>query len=271
MPRHFLILLVSAAFCLFAQKPSLTGLDNGQKKAAEAAQAAQKQAAQKQAASDAGQLKILSQQDEAAHQAQTNHENAGRQAQDLHDAELIAATKAEDAQEVRMSGFEQTLAMLQRDKKQQEDDEREWHHELKSFGWEILAGVMVAAILTGVQLLASARRHRAEQKGREEAHCGRKAAAESARIQDAKTDQIHALVNSKLTSALKSQLAWATLTLAALRRLAKMGTPEPEDAAMIESARKEIAGLSVEISDRLTATEAGIEAKESELELPAKT
>jgi hypothetical protein len=75
-------------------------------------------------------------------------------------------------------------------------------------------------------------------------------------MQDAKTDQIHVLVNSRLTNALRAQVAALLTGQAALREVARLrelagGSATAETLAAIAAVDVEMAALNTEIEDRI--------------------
>jgi hypothetical protein len=81
-------------------------------------------------------------------------------------------------------------------------------------------------------------------------------AAETARNQTAKLDQIHTLVNSDMTAARQSELDQHKAMLVVLQRVVSMayakGTdPDPADVQAIEQTRRRIDELEAILADRL--------------------
>ncbi len=81
-----------------------------------------------------------------------------------------------------------------------------------------------------------------------------RAAAERTKIQNAKLDQIHSLVNSNLTEALESELDAHKTLLAVLLVLAAKEDGNAEALVRIDATRAKIAELQAKLSDRLNVT-----------------
>ena len=82
---------------------------------------------------------------------------------------------------------------------------------------------------------------------------------QSAKVQEAKLDQIHTLVNNNMTAAMEDQLEARKSSLASLQEIVALrkesgASPNPDSVAAIESIKEKIGDLEAQLSDRLKAT-----------------